>query len=343
MKGRPLRFAGSVIAGWTVLRVGMLWVSTGSLPQAIDRAIPVPHPRFAIRLPERERSATIVTAQFKSPIVDKAYDRTAAFSSAASPHHPPPGSVPPNAHLTQLALAGLVTFGEAHSVDQAPSPRLSAIRPLRAAPDRWQASGWIFYRPGSTGPFRAGLPTLGGSQAGVRAVYALDKAAGLGLSLRAASPLSTSGAEAMAGIAWQPLDIPVTLLAEERFGLDHQASGPSISVVGGTGPAPIAPGISAESYGEVGVVFRDKADYFAGGSLRLAHQIAQVDGHAISLGTGAWGGIQRGTRRLDIGPSLATDLALGDHYARLSLEWRQRIAGNAAPGSGLALTLGANF
>ena len=201
----------------------------------------------------------------------------------------------------------------------------------------------MFYRPGSTGAFRAGLPSLGGSQAGVRVVYTLDKAAGLGLSLRAASPLSASGAEAMAGIAWQPPDLPVTLLAEQRFGLDHQGSGPSLSLVGGTGPKPVAPGITAESYGEVGVVFRHKADYFAGASLRLGHKIAQVDGHSISLGTGAWGGIQRGTRRLDIGPSLATDLALGGRHARLSLEWRQRVAGNAAPGSGLALTLGADF
>ena len=66
-------------------------------------------------------------------------------------------------------------------------------------------------------------------------------------------------------------------------------------------------------------------------------------GIALDLGIGAWGAAQRGAARLDIGPSAAITLPLGTRALRVSFDWRQRIAGDARPVSGPALSIGPDF
>jgi hypothetical protein len=61
------------------------------------------------------------------------------------------------------------------------------------------------------------------------------------------------------------------------------------------------------------------------------------------LGASLSGGAQPQVERLDIGPEIQIRLPIKPIGARLSLEWRERIAGRAAPASGLAVTLGADF
>jgi hypothetical protein len=52
----------------------------------------------------------------------------------------------------------------------------------------------------------------------------------------------------------------------------------------------------------------------------------------------------RGAARLgDIGPSASLRFPLDGGSARLAIDYRHRIAGNAAPASGVALTLSAGF
>ncbi|GGO92637.1 hypothetical protein [Stakelama pacifica] len=340
MKGRPLRFAGSVLVGWTMLRIGMIWIATGSLPEAIERGVPLPMPRLANHA--RPPAPRPIASAPHAPTPRPGERAGPPARTQVAGHAVTEDSIDPRRQ--RLALAAMTTFGSAHAIDNTTGPPISGPMPrLPPPPDRWRASGWVFYRPGSGGPFRAGLASLGGSQAGMRTTYLLDSESRLSLSLRAASPLSTSGAEVMTGLAWKPFDAPVTLLAEQRFGLDHQRGGPSIALVGGQGPAPVGHGLQLDSYGEVGVIARDRADYFAGGAVRVTRQVATIGARPVLLGLGGWGGIQRGARRLDIGPALTTALPVAGGNARLSLEWRRRVAGNADPGSGLALTLGADF
>jgi hypothetical protein len=64
---------------------------------------------------------------------------------------------------------------------------------------------------------------------------------------------------------------------------------------------------------------------------------------ALSLGAAAWGGAQEGAARLDLGPTLRLDLTVGQVPARVSLDWRQRVASDASPGSGVAATVSAGF
>ena len=63
----------------------------------------------------------------------------------------------------------------------------------------------------------------------------------------------------------------------------------------------------------------------------------------LRLGAGAWGGAQDGAKRLDLGPSASFDLPVGRVNTRLSADYRFRVAGDAAPGSGAAVTFSAGF
>lgn len=63
----------------------------------------------------------------------------------------------------------------------------------------------------------------------------------------------------------------------------------------------------------------------------------------LSLGAGAWGGAQEGAHRVDLGPTMRLDVTLGAVPARISLDWRERVEGDAGPGSGAAVTLSTRF
>ncbi len=63
----------------------------------------------------------------------------------------------------------------------------------------------------------------------------------------------------------------------------------------------------------------------------------------VSLGGGVWGGAQEDAQRLDLGPTLRIDARLGKVPARLTIDWRQRVAGEAAPASGVAATIATGF
>ena len=60
-------------------------------------------------------------------------------------------------------------------------------------------------------------------------------------------------------------------------------------------------------------------------------------------GGGAWGGAQRGATRLDLGPTASATLTTGRTTLRGSVDYRLRVAGDAVPGDGLAVTLAASF
>ena len=62
------------------------------------------------------------------------------------------------------------------------------------------------------------------------------------------------------------------------------------------------------------------------------------------IGAGAWGGIQKGASRLDAGPGATVSMPLSPKvFGRLAVDWRFRVAGNAEPDSGPALTVAAGF
>jgi hypothetical protein len=200
---------------------------------------------------------------------------------------------------------------------------------------------WGIARAGETGIQPGGQ--LGGSQAGARLTYALGDARRVALSARVSAPATGRGAELALGIDWQPGKVPVHLIVEHRLALDGGRGGPAALVVGGIDPVAIGAGFRLEAYAQAGAIHRTRIEPFADGALRITRPVATIGRTRIDLGAGSWGGAQRGAARLDIGPTLALAIPVADRSVRLTLDWRHRIAGRAAPGSGPALSIGSDF
>ena len=109
-------------------------------------------------------------------------------------------------------------------------------------------------------------------------------------------------------------------------------------------PLALPLGLRGEAYGQAGYVGGKFATPFADGQLRADRAFLSLARFDVRLGAGLWGGAQKGASRLDAGPSLTIGRPLGRSASmRLAADWRFRVAGKAAPGSGPAVTLSAGF
>ena len=106
---------------------------------------------------------------------------------------------------------------------------------------------------------------------------------------------------------------------------------------------PLPGGTTGEAYVQGGYVTGRFATPFVDGQARITRELAAVRDFRLSAGGGAWGGAQRGSGRLDVGPSAAVTFRLGQGHARLAADYRIRVAGEARPARGPAITLSAGF
>lgn len=212
---------------------------------------------------------------------------------------------------------------------------------------RLSGSAWLLAHGGDETSLATGSGLLGGSQAGARLLYRVndDASAPVSLSTRVSSPLRRRGLEAAVGVEWQPVaGLPVRMLAERRERIDGEGrSAFALLAHGGVGDRPVAEGVTLEAYAQAGVVGARRRDLFVDGAVTLVRPIVKFASDDVSFGAGVWGGAQPGAARLDVGPRLTTTVALGGTRARLSLDYRFRVAGRAAPGSGASLTIGTGF
>ena len=167
-------------------------------------------------------------------------------------------------------------------------------------------------------------------------------------SLRTTAALNGSNEREVAlGLALRPIArLPVSLQGEARYTSTPGAHAlrPAVLAVTELPPFGLPMGMRGEIYGQAGYVGGKFATGFADGQLRLDHRLVQLGKADLRLGGGAWGGIQKGASRLDAGPSLTIGQPLGGPASiRLGADWRFRVAGKAAPGSGPAVTLSAGF
>ena len=119
-----------------------------------------------------------------------------------------------------------------------------------------------------------------------------------------------------------PLTDVLTLRRAEKEGFDYAA---------------------ARGVGSAGYVGGYAATAFVDGQLRVDRPIATIGPTEIRAGGGAWGGAQQGANRLDVGPTASVKVSSGQIGARLGVDWRFRVVGDAAPSSGPAMTLAAGF
>ncbi|HYJ82568.1 MAG TPA: hypothetical protein VEW26_06975 [Allosphingosinicella sp.] len=331
----PLRFLAIVLGGWAAVRTAIV-APPWSTPPADAAAGPRP-PRLARTA--RATSASLPAGGSGAPI-SSAPERD--FPRSAIPPHLHSGASPEAERLLPPPPDSRFEAATAStsSPPSLPGPLAAARGP--APPGRWSLSAWTFVRPGDSVPLApAGL--LGGSQAGARLAYRLnrDRERPLALSLRLSGPLRrAAGSEVALGFDWRPSRrLPLHLLAERRQALGREArSAFALTLYGGASDAPVGR-FRLDAYAQAGVVGARSLDPFADGSARLSLPLSD----RLRVGAGAWAAAQPGLVRLDLGPQAALRLPVPGREITLAVDWRLRVAGNAEPGSGPALTLATDF
>ena len=360
-----LRFLALALVGWAGIRAASLGfvpgaelfaIETGraeTAPPAIaqthfpaldaaglDFAIPAP------AAPPAQYAAVPLPFYYRVPVPMP----VAMRGPAAAPAEPP--------RLTQiLPVADPIFYAPLPQLDSWPlediaggrfgAPRRSAVTGggrsspaavLKPRLDRLQLAAWALLR-GKPGPDSLATGgTLGGSQAGARLTYNVNR--WLAASIRTTSPVGGArGGEVAAGVRVQPIgSIPIAITAERRQAIGEGAGRSAFALLaeGGLYQRPILWGFNLDAYAQGGIVGINRRDLFADGGLTLTRPLFGD----FSAGFGLWGGTQPGLYRVDAGPRLSMKVR---GNMRMHLDWRQRLVGNAAPGSGPALTLAADF
>jgi hypothetical protein len=329
----PMRFLAVTIGGWLCLRAAVLapdlWVEESAA--APPRVRPVvasslPAPTF----PADVRLGSAAPIEQQAPI-------TSFSDRLALPM--------PQAEATGPASRAPVAPAWTQPVPAPSPPGLPEPADLtvmaRQHPNRWSAATWLLARDEGGGNLLTPGGTLGGSQAGLRFLYRLDRdsRAPLALSARVYFPLrQRSGAEAAAGLDWRPwASLPLHLLAERRQALGRDGrSAFSLTAYGGRSGR-IGRRVVLDAYAQAGMVGLQSRDAFFDGAVRLGVPIGRFE-----IGGGAWAAAQPDVARFDIGPSVSMRLP-APRNSRLRADWRFRVAGDAAPGSGPAITLATDF
>ncbi len=344
--GRPLRFLALVLGGWIGMRAALLWPDapdppvrhpagnagdgpSGMVVRAASHPAPVFGPAMAVTPPAPARASACVPTGLATPALHPypaqrtemvalpvpPSERAQAYP-ATDPLHPAPSALPGNGPIELPTrpdgrVRTMVSFGM-----------------------------WVLARPGAA---TGGPVQLGGGQAGARMRVPVTQGGRLALTARVSAPLAGTGRETAAGIEWRPFDAAVTLIVEQRVPLDTGRGGTGFGVVAGLDRGDASVGFALEAYGQTGAVVRDRIEPYADGAVRGLRQVAGTGRAVLRIGMGAWGGAQPGAARFDIGPTAVVAVPVGGKPVRLAIDWRQRIAGNADPGSGPAVTLGSDF
>jgi len=338
--GQPLHFLGWVLGGWVAARAGMialplLW-SEAPFPEMPDPVSPETGP-----ITERRRSGRLSVARAAVPA-----KRAVQLPVRVIPNTPMPlAQLPrkqPERSAAPIAMPAVETASALAPASRAP------ISIAQRLPSRWSATAWVLWRPDGLGGLAQG-PLLGGSQMGARIDYRLLGTAERGLAFygRASRAMARPFAEEVAlGLALRPVrGLPVSLLAERRIALGKGGrDGFALLAAGGIGPRPIARRLELEGYAQAGMVGLPGADGFVDGRLSLDYRLSRPSAAPdIALGMSLNTSAQPGASRLDIGPQLRLRLPVDGGHLRLSAEWRERVAGDARPARGPALTLVADF
>lgn len=192
-------------------------------------------------------------------------------------------------------------------------------------------------------------PSLGGSQAGGVLAYRLASSSdhSPALFLRVSQAVAQGGdSEGAFGLRFTPHPaVPLSVHAELRATQVGDATlvRPAAFVAGGIDDRPLPLGLAASGYAQAGYVGGQAATAFADGRLAIDRELASFDLGSLRAGGGVWGGAQRGAARLDLGPSAQLRTGIGDVPIRLTIDYRIRVAGEAAPATGAALTLSTGF
>jgi hypothetical protein len=363
---RPsIRFLALAVFGWAGARAMMV----GALPGAEI---------FSIK-PSEAKPPPITATQFPpiEPIAPAGYDAYLDADAAAQWPQAWPGAlrpVPmpvyyaassapaprPAAPTAVLPQPSPLFYGPIPELDDWPLSRIASaampqrrsnvILPAQSAPaplarqalDRLQLSAWALLRgqqgmavgPGSLAP--NGM--LGGSQAGARLTYNVTRQ--IAASFRTSSDVGRRGGEVAGGVRVQPVGgIPLWFTAERRQRVGSTSNGRNAFALfaeSGLYQRPMPWDFELDAYLQAGVVGFRTRDPFIDGAMAFSRPVYRQ----FSAGVGVWGAAQPGLYRVDAGPRVTMKVR---NNVRVHFDYRQRLAGNALPGSGPAITLAGDF
>jgi len=335
LNARPVRFLLLILSAWVIGRASGHWLW---LPEtAMEEA--------------RETLSSPALAAEETPLHRPAVSR--AVGAATSTRE----GAGVSAWHTRPVLPPLTASNRNGTRVEPVAPPLRAELPERsvAAPERitlapvfatrtgsrWTVDGWLFLRDGHGDALGQG-GTLGGSQAGLRIARALSETSAIYARISGAIDRPRQPELAL-GASWRPhAAMGWSLNAERRVALDGNGRDSfALFIAGGIGPQPIAGEWRLEGYAQAGVVGLKRRDTFVDGRLSITRPVGSGQADRLRIGVTMSGAAQPQVERLDIGPRIEWRPA--DMPLSAALEWRQRIAGNAAPGSGPALTIGTHF
>ncbi len=253
--------------------------------------------------------------------------------------------------LWMAAVSNLPMPAGLFAAPSRPSPAPVPFYPKEQAGSRWSMDAWLLLRRGGVGlPAGALGPSYGASQAGAVLRYrlALGSPHKPSLYLRASSAIGTMREQEVAlGLSARPVArLPLVTAVEARISRRPGSSEvrPAALAITEIPPLHLGATLRAEVYGQGGYVGGSQPTAFADGQVRLDRSLAHFNLAELRAGAGAWAGAQKGSSRVDMGPGITIGAPVSRTASmRLALDWRFRVAGNAAPESGPALTLSAGF
>jgi hypothetical protein len=332
---RPVRFLAMIVALWIGGRIWWL------LPPGARDAPPRPAPRVV------SPPTIVASTPGVAPARKAAMGAPLPRPTTASPDANRPSMIAVPAVAPIPALSPPVPVGRIVSVAKAGVASLPPVGAVVTAPSRWSGSAYLFVRNGGGDTALAANGQLGGGQAGARIAWRVnrDGPTRIALAARFYAPLDArAAAEAAAGVDIHPLPgRPLRLSVERRFDVGGGGRNSWSAYAAGGFWREIGKGVELDGYAQAGVVGAHAGDLFGDGALRLAARQNLGEDIMLRLGGGAWAGAQPGVERLDIGPRVALGLPIGQANITAAIEGRFRIAGQASPGSGVALTLATDF
>ncbi|MBU6164986.1 MAG: hypothetical protein KGQ52_02510 [Alphaproteobacteria bacterium] len=379
-RGRPLAVWGTAVlllALWLAVRWPMLawqerrlaaelaarWAGpvAGRLrPVVVRAAVPGPAPGRLLPPPgpiarvQPNRVPVMALAMPMPPMPPVPPPPLPAALAAAGAMPPPPVPALPLPAPVPAAASGFALADAAYARLRAGQRRQAAAlfdaalalepenRPWRAQRDalgrRWQPGGFALLRDaggGAAGP--AASPVLGGGQIGASIAFVPDPLARRPLALvaralAAAGPAGVRGDTAQAAVGIRQALLPgVSVSAERLIALGSATRGDwTLRLAAGGQRGRL------DGYGEAGVLGNGQVYAGAQGAVRVL-RIGPA-----TLAAGSWASVQTGAPavwRVDVGPAVAATI----RGVRVQADWRQRVGGNAAPGSGPVITVSAGF
>ena len=365
---RPsLRFLALAVCGWATIRAATLDALPGAELFRIDPSQAKPPPIVPTEFPPIEPIPAAMEGQADADLREAAFSYLRATPTDAvsrrnlgRAYYDTVPTAPTPAVDALLPLPRPPLFASSALLDEwplsriasasAPPLRSTVVTPAQSVPvalkrsgiDRLQLTSWALLRSQSAGTAGTGSlasgGSLGASQAGARLTYNFTRQ--VAATLRSSSDVGRRGGEVAAGVRIQPIGgIPLWIDAERRQRIGRYGGGRSAFALffeGGVYGRPMPLDFLLDAYLQGGVVGVRKRDKFVDGALTLTRPVYKQ----FSAGVGVWGGAQPGVYRVDAGPRVTMRVR---NNMRVHLDWRQRLAGNALPGSGPAITLAGDF